>query len=300
MIIDSHGHLGNILYPGGGELIFRKGVKKRFIMDLTALSERQLHAGMPSILYRVFLDLFTRCERARNETATLENLRKSMNRAGVDRMVCLPVAPYVTFEDLRRAADLYSGVIPFTAVDFTRHYDFQAALRANVAAGARGLKLHPIIQKEPLDSKRTFEVVEAFAVHGLPVLFHSGVASYYLDAEKTRNQEMSYGEIRYARDLVAAFPRVNFVAGHAGMFQVDDVMALLGGYSNVYVDITFQSPAKITRLVKVFGPERVLYGSDWPWGNHIPAIKAVRKACRGDRSLEDVIFHENAARLLKL
>jgi len=300
MIIDSHGHLGNILYPGGGELIFRKGVKKRFVIDIATLSEWQLHAGMPPALYRLLLDPITRGERARNETATLENLRKSMNRAGVDRMVCLPVPPHVTFEDLRRAADLDAGLIPFTAVDFTRRYDFQAALRADVAAGARGLKLHPIIQKEPLDSKRTFEMVEAFAVHGLPVLFHSGVSSYYLDAEKTRNQEMSYGEIRYARDLVAAFPRVNFIAGHAGMFQVDDVMALLGGSSNVYVDVTFQSPAKITRLIKVFGPERVLYGSDWPWGNHIPAIKAVRKACRGDRALEDVIFHKNAARLLKL
>jgi uncharacterized protein len=300
MIIDSHGHLGNILYPGGGELIFRKGVKKRFVIDLVTSSEWQLHAGMPPALYRLLLDPITRCERARSETATLENLRRSMNRAGVDKMVCLPVPPYVTFEDLKKAADLDAGVVPFTAVDFTRRYDFQTALRADVAAGAQGLKLHPIIQKEPLDSKRIFEVVEAFAVHGLPVLFHSGVSSYYLGAEKSRNQEMCYGEIRYARDLVAAFPKVSFIAGHAGLFQVDDAMALLGDYSNVYVDITFQSPAKITGLIKVFGPERVLYGSDWPWGNHIPAIKAVRKACRADKSLEELIFHENAARLLKL
>ena len=39
MIIDSHGHLGNILYPGGGELIFRKGVKKRFVVDIATFSE---------------------------------------------------------------------------------------------------------------------------------------------------------------------------------------------------------------------------------------------------------------------
>lgn len=300
MIIDSHGHLGNILYPGGGELIFRKGVKKRFVVDIATLSEWQLHAGMPDVLLRLLMDPITRAERARNETASLENLRKSMDRAGVDKMVCLPVPPYVTFDDLRRAAELDPGVIPFTGVDFTRDYDVPGALDSDVSAGARGLKLHPIIQKEPMNSRRTLEVVEAFASHGLPVLFHAGEFSYYLGEEKARNQGMSYGAIHYARDLVASFPKVNFVAGHAGMFQVEDVMAMLGGFSNVYVDITFQSPDAVRKLIDVFGPERVLYGSDWPWGNHIPAIKIARKACNGDKTLEHLLFHENAARLLKL
>lgn len=300
MIIDSHGHLGNLLYPGGGELIFRKGVKKRFVIDLATVSEWQSHRGMSAGLYRLLLGPITWAERARNETATLENWRRSMDRSGVDKMVCLPVPPYVTFDDLKRAAEMDPGVIPFTGVDFTREHDVQAALAADVSAGAKGLKLHPIIQKEPLNSKRTFDAVEAFAVHGLPVLLHCGVSSYYLGAEKTRNQVMSYGEIRYARDLVAAFPNVSFIAGHAGLFQVSDAMDLLGGYPNVFVDITLQSPAKVRKLVEVFGPERVLYGSDWPWGNHLPAIRIVRKACNGDHALERRIFHENAAGLLKL
>jgi len=300
MIIDSHGHLGNILYPGGGQLIFKKGVKKRFVIDIATLSEWRMHADMPDVLLRLFSDLITRAEQARNETATLENLRRSMDRTGVDKMVCLPLPPYVTFDDLRRAAELDAGVIPFTGVDFSRDYDFQGALRADVAAGARGLKLHPIVQKEPLNSQRTFKVIEAFAPHGLPVLFHAGEFSYYLGEEKAGNQVTSYGAIHYARDLVAAFPQVAFIAGHAGMFQVEDVMAMLGGCSNVYVDITFQNPATVKRLVEVFGPEKVLYGSDWPWGNHMPAIKIVHKACKGDKALENLIFQENAARLLKL
>ncbi len=299
-MIDSHGHLGNILYPGGGDLIFRKGVRKRRVLDLTTLSEWRMHAGMPDVLLRLCMDQITRGQIARNETATLENLRKSLDKAGVDKMVCLPVPPYVTFDDLKKAAQIEPAVIPFTGVDFARDYDIQGALDADVAAGARGMKLHPIIQKEPLNSKRTFEAVEAFAVHGLPVLFHAGVFSYYLGREKARSQNPSYGEIRYARDLVAAFPKVNFVTGHAGLFHVGDTMTMLGGHQNVHVDVTIQSPANIRKLIKVFGPERVLYGSDWPWGKHIPAIKIVRKACNGDHALERLIFHENAARLLDL
>jgi predicted TIM-barrel fold metal-dependent hydrolase len=300
MIIDCHGHLGNILYPGGGELIFKTGVKKRFGIDIAAFSEWLLHAAMPDAVLRLLTKQITRGQRARNETATLENMRRSMDKAGVDKTVCLPVPPYVTFDDLRRAAEIDPGVIPFTGVDFTCDDDIQAVLRADVATGARGLKLHPVIQKEPLDSKRTLEAVEAFAVHDFPVLFHAGVFSYYLGAESTRNQVTSYGEIRYARNLVAAFPKVDFIVGHAGLFQVDDVAAMLGGCPNAHVDITIQSPAKIRKLIEVFGPERVLYGSDWPWGNHMPAIRAVRKACRGDRTLENLIFYENAAGLLNV
>jgi hypothetical protein len=32
----------------------------------------------------------------------------------------------------------------------------------------------------------------------------------------------------------------------------------------------------------------------------MPAIKIVRKACKGDKALENLIFNENAAGLLKL
>ena len=67
---------------------------------------------------------------------------------------------------------------------------------------------------------------------------------------------------------------------------------------NVWVDISFQPPSVVRRLMDVFGPERVLFASDWPFGNPGPMIKIVRKACRGDRVLEQMLFHDNAARLV--
>ena len=93
-IIDSHGHLGNILYSGGGELIFRKGVKKRFVVDIVNLAEWQLHRGIPGILYKLLSDPFTRVGRERNETATLENLQDLdvQGRGGQDG---LPPCPSV-------------------------------------------------------------------------------------------------------------------------------------------------------------------------------------------------------------
>jgi predicted TIM-barrel fold metal-dependent hydrolase len=177
--------------------------------------------------------------------------------------------------------------------------DPNAVLAADVAAGARGLKLHPIIQNRPLTSPQTLAFVEAFSPHGLPVLFHCGVSSYYLGKERAREQSR-YGEIRYAAELVKAFPRVHFIAGHAGLFQVRDVIGMLGHYRNVWVETSFQSVRTVRELIATFGPERVVFGSDWPWGNRSPALAIAKRACRGDRGLERRVLFENAAELLHL
>jgi uncharacterized protein len=82
------------------------------------------------------------------------------------------------------------------------------------------------------------------------------------------------------------------------MFQVRQVIELLSGCPNVSVDISFQSPEKIRELLKSFGPERVMYGTDWPWGSRLTAIKTLKAACRGDKGIERKVFFENAAHLM--
>jgi predicted TIM-barrel fold metal-dependent hydrolase len=301
-IIDVHGHLGDILEPGGGELIPKRGVAKERVYDPVDLAERNLHAGshaLGKLLYRLGGRWVTRAERARNATATLENLTRSLDDAGISHAVALPVPPYVTFADLAAAAAQEPRVVPFTGVDYTHDEDPGPALAADVAGGARGLKLHPIIQNVPLTSPRTRAAVEAFAVHDRPVLFHCGISSYYLGADRVR-QQPRYGAIPDAAALVRDFPRVRFIAGHAGLFEAREVMALLGGFPNASVDTSFQPVARVRELIATFGPERVLFASDWPYGNRPPALAIAKRACRGDRGLERRIFFENAAELLGL
>lgn len=303
MIIDVHTHLGDILYPEGGKQVYERGVKKKIAVDLISIAEKGLYktnAATEWVLDNLFANQVTKACRARNKTATLENMRNSMDEAGVSKNVCLPIAPNLTFEDLRQAAKHDEGIIPFTSIDFTIDHDIEETLKQDVAKGAKGLKLHPIIQNEPLNSKRTFEAIEAFAQFNLPVLFHSGVQSYYLGEEKSSKQTPSFGELEHARELVKAFPNVSFIVGHAGLFQYKDTMALLGDFKNVYVDTSFQAPERVEELIAVFGPEKVMYGSDWPWGSRVTAMATTKKACNGDKSLEKLIFTENAQNILKL
>ncbi len=304
-IIDAHGHLGDILYPNGGELIGRLGVEKEDVFDPASVAEKRLHRGWPALAklsYRLLARQITRGERARNATATLENFARSLDESQISHAVCLPIPPNVHFGDLAEARRKDSRIVPFTGVDYTRCEDGvlpdpSAELRADVEAGACGLKLHPIIQKIPLTSQATRAAVEAFAPHGLPVLFHCGVSSYYLGSERGK-QEPRYGAIDYAVQLVRDFPSVHFIAGHSGLMQVDQVMELLPGFPNVSVDTSFQSPECVRELLGSFGPERVLFASDWPYGNREPALAIVREACQGDRGLERRVLFENASELV--
>lgn len=302
MIIDIHTHLGDILYPDGGKLIDQKNIRKKIFFDIISLSEFLLHNGISEKIdqwmYKKIYSMVTRASRARNATATLENMRASMDASGVVKSVCMPIPPYVTFDDLKKAREKEEGIIPFTGIDYTREYDFASALDKDVTQGAKGMKLHPIIQNVPLNTQKTFQAIEAFAPHHLPVLFHCGISSYYLGAEQQKKENAALGGIEYARKMVSNFPNVTFIAGHAGLFQYREVMDLLGGFKNVLVDTSVQSPGHVKKLLKIFGPERVMYASDWPYGSMRPAIKIVKKACRGDKSLERRIFYENAAALL--
>jgi predicted TIM-barrel fold metal-dependent hydrolase len=303
-IIDFHSHLGDLLYPNGGELIGRtRVVKPAILFDAISMAESRLHSDFLGLggrtLYSLMGRWITRASRARNATATYENFRRSMDETGITHSVCLPIPPNVSFADLETVSATDGGIIPFTGVDFTRDEDPGPALEADVAAGARGLKLHPILQRLPLTSPRTMAAVEAFRSHGLPVLFHCGISFYYFGEERAK-QEPRYGEIRYAVELVGAFPGVRFVAGHSGLMEVREVIERLAGHRNVWVETSFQSVASVRELIARFGPDRVLFGSDWPFGNRRPALAIAKAVCRGDEGLERQIFFENAAELLGL
>ena len=124
MIIDIHTHLGDILYPGGGDLIWQKGIRKKIFYDIISHSELMLHKSAPFFflekwIYNASAYLITTAERARNATATLENFSRSMDDNGIEASACMPVPPFLTFDDLNKAAQKEPRLIPFTGVDFT-------------------------------------------------------------------------------------------------------------------------------------------------------------------------------------
>lgn len=299
-IIDVHGHIGDILYPDGGKLIPKTGINFPTSFLEWFLCERVLYRE--TFFFRTAEKISpywsVRQERKRNRAATLENFRKSLDGTNIVRCVCAPVAPNITYDDVLAAARHEARIIAFTSPDFTAR-NMPDKLRSDLNAGAMGVKIHPIIQQVETDSDSIMSAVDTVRAFSVPVLLHAGPARYYLPSED-RARSLDFSSIERIERLVASFPDVNFIIGHAGLDDYKKVLALIPKYKNAFVDTSFQHPQAIKDLIAAFGGERVLFASDWHYGLRKPAVAAVLEACGNDSELEKRVFYDNAADLLKI
>jgi len=299
-IIDAHGHLGDILYPDGGKLISQTGIKFPVSFWEWFLCERTLYRE--TLFFRTAEKLSpywsVKRERKRNAAATLENLCKSLDGTNIVKCVCAPVAPHVTYDDIRAAADIEPRIIAFASPDFTSA-NMTDKLVSDLKNGAMGVKIHPIIQETDADSESVMNAVEVVQPYSVPVLLHAGPARYYLpDDNKIRFIDCS--SIKKIERLIAAFPNVNFIVGHAGLDDFRQVIDIMPKHKNVYVDTSFQYPESIRELIDALGGDRVLFASDWHYGLRKPAIATVTAACGNDAGLMQAVFYDNAAHLFNI
>lgn len=239
-----------------------------------------------------------KAERERNFTATLNNLSIELTKYRVDNVCIMPIEPNVNTSDIIKASEKDNRIIPFGSINFDDKEGLADRVKNKISEGAKGFKLHPIIQRVSMDSERVYQVMEALP-SGFTILSHTGVASYYSSADRAKEIPEN-GAIKPFYNLVKAFPKLNFIAGHAGLKDIDDVIYLLNGLDNVWVDTSFQSPRNIRRLINAFGSEKVLFASDWPYGYYGTAIRCVKVACKKDNALFNKLMGNNAKNLLKL
>jgi uncharacterized protein len=311
LIIDCHTHVGNILKLLGGKQVHDEMIRAFNLMEEDAPWYKIFDYGYWRALkqYRPKQELgvigsyirdqwMIRSEHRRVRAATFKNLADVMAANGVGYACVLPVPPNVLLDDIK--GENYPNILRFGSVDFDSETRIEEAIEDALSKGARGLKLHPILQRIRLTDPRVLIAVEKFGKSRYPVMLHVGENSYYHGTNPDREMPGLGGNIDDVEDLVKKFPNVNFIIGHAGLGQVDQVIKKLSRYSNVYVDVSFQSPEGIMILIEKFGPKRVLFGSDWPFGDIRTMIKNVEEACGRDEENKILIFSRNTADLVGL
>jgi len=108
-------------------------------------------------------------------------------------------------------------------------------------------------------------------------------------------------ELEFTRTFVDMFPEVTLIIPHLG---------LLGGYpldflkafrnkSNIYFDTALGSKDMIFEFVRTIGPERVLFGSDVPFGTMRGELSKITGLTLSNRE-KDLILSENVIRLARL
>jgi predicted TIM-barrel fold metal-dependent hydrolase len=106
--------------------------------------------------------------------------------------------------------------------------------------------------------------------------------------------------VRLYEPAVAENPETTFVLGHAGALQFDLALELAHRYPNVWLETASQSLPVVRRLAAEAPPERVLFGSDWPFYSQAMAISKVLIATEGRPQARRRMLFENAVRLLGL
>jgi predicted TIM-barrel fold metal-dependent hydrolase len=100
--------------------------------------------------------------------------------------------------------------------------------------------------------------------------------------------------------LAARYPQVTFIMGHPSMSD-DQRAACIDaarGKDNVYVDLALEvRPETVEIFVEALGAERVLFGTDSPFREPQPTIRAVEAARIGDDARERIL-HGNGAELI--
>ncbi len=173
-------------------------------------------------------------------------------------------------------------------------------LEACAAAGARGVKLHPIVQRLSPSASALWPVYELCDELGLPVLFHSGFL--------WRGEWNALGRPSAFADVVEAFPRLRVVLAHLGRGYVDEAVALAERFPQVLFDTAAVVTAadvpwrledgEAVSLIRRLGIERVCFGSDYPWFDPVADARRLAELSGLTTGERAAILGDNARRLL--
>ena len=229
---------------------------------------------------------------------TIEEFTQIMDRNGIDAVVTC--APYSSIgkrrdyddvnEFLARSAEEAGGrIIPFMRVNPHLQDNALSSIEKGAKQGFRGIKFHPRNEAFPVNSEElVFPIAELAVKLGMPILIHTGEPDTY-----------GYAQPTLVGDLADSFPDLTLVVGHMGKRLYEDAICVARWFDNIILETSFRSHRDIARAVKRVGADRVVYGSDTPFG--IPEVEML-KVRVADISAEEkrMVLGDNMARILGL
>ena len=295
-IIDAHAHIGDIFHENKN-ITFKTNIKKGDYEDPFIECER---SGYTIPLMPKNVDDLINAGQRRSWEWTLENLTKELDaHPEVQGVVMLPIWPNQTFEEYWAASKLEPRVIPFTTcvLDMTVG-EIAAKIRQDIDNGAKGLKLHPTIQNAPLDDPRIEAGVRVFGEAGLPILTHCGANPYYTaDSPWSKVSTPAYSEFSKIISFCKKWRDFKVIVAH-NCSQADVLYEHVKDLGNVYTDTSMCSAAMMRKGVELMGPDKILFGSDVPFGSFHYSLAELYKAFAAESDILDMVGYSNMASLM--
>jgi uncharacterized protein len=235
------------------------------------------------------------------ETETIPNLLAEMDALGIKKAVVLAIELGVgvndnatgIWYDAIKAANATSRLLLFGSVR-PGQSKIREKLQSFKAQGMRGVKLHPTMQRFYPDDDDAQEIYDECAKLNLPVLFHSGRAGI----EPALVQK--YAELKHFVQPIVDFPSVRFILGHSGArLDFADALALAKAHQNVWLEMSGQGVTNLRTILTELGPDRLLYGTDWPFYPEAVSLAKVLIITKKDKTVRDMLLSGNAEQFLK-
>ncbi|MDJ0789003.1 MAG: amidohydrolase family protein [Myxococcota bacterium] len=227
-------------------------------------------------------------------TATLPNLAAELDRMRMAQAAVLPIALNLPFrgdptddwlDAIDRSAD--PGRFVRGASLLPGEPDPGPRLEALHARGVRILKLHPEVQRFRPDAPEMMPTYEACERLGIVVIFHAGRSG--IEPESVR----PYALPRHFEAVLAEFPELIVVLGHGGARDLVEMRRVADPHRNALFGIASLGASSILTLLEELGPERVVFGSDWPFYTVSSALAKLLLATRHDPGLREPVLRGN-------
>jgi predicted TIM-barrel fold metal-dependent hydrolase len=172
------------------------------------------------------------------------------------------------------AAQADGLLTPFCRVN-PNNGDARAEAERALAAGAKGIKLHPRAEQFTLDHPAMRELSALANERELPILIHAGRGIPALGA--------------HVIELAAAFPGTRFILAHAGVCDLSWIWRVAPDHPNLLFDTAWWMPADLQTLFALVPPGQVLFASDAPYGHTLmSAVFQLRSALQVGLSAEQI------------
>ncbi len=197
-------------------------------------------------------------------------------------------------------AQEHPRLIPYISVDPSMGEEgVVAELTARLAQGARGIKLHPANQRYAPGDRRLWPLYEEAQRLELPVISHCG-----LSFDKKLPQ---YASPTAFREVLEQFPGLTVVLAHLGYGFLEESFEMAERFPNLLFDCSYAvegsldpptiSDEDVAAMFRRVGVDRVLFGSDWPWGHPLRDADRIRRLPLTEEE-KQLILSDNARRVL--
>ena len=227
---------------------------------------------------------------ADKQCLTAEDKLAGITRCVVSNSATGPKQVYNANTFLAEAVQGHPGYIAFGTI-YPSMDGFEEELDRMMELGLCGIKIHPDFQKLAIDDESGIETYKAIARRELPVLFHMGDNRYdFSSPERLTN-------------LLRRVPDLRVVAAHFGGWNIWPQSLAHPQPESVLYDTSstlgMTDREIVMRLIDKIGPDRLLFGTDFPMWSPKEELARFMSLDLDDSSRQKILY-DNFMKLLKL